>query len=483
MVYACGFVRRNYTQTVAVHSRTSTLFDARWAAMAAATVALSVLAGAFAAESGEAPSLPVIALLALAGGVVLFSVPPHVLFLAWFLIAPFVQESASYTEVGRPLGFALYLAPPLVFAIWTLTRASESIRPRFLDVFPLAYLLYVVVSLLVTGDPSSTLLKGVYTSIGIGIVLYYFFAIGPIGSLTRENIAAVLLLITVAEGVMSIVDVLIGWNLWHDTGWQLAQSRAVATLANPAVLGSLLGMGIVLGVAILVWNGPARLRILAIVAIGVGLPGLFFTLTRAPILATLAVVILILMSRAKTQLVAIAALAVAVVAVTASWSTISASTVYRERVTNSGNVEARVLIQDWSLKLAAERPLFGWGYDSFDRAKNAARLSSGELPASVGIANTSHNSYLTILVEYGAVGLALLAIPWLLIPWRALRTAVREPPGMREPQSRWFVVGAVAALIIFVLSANTIDVKYFSFVPAVPWLLLGILRRPQLARR
>jgi O-antigen ligase len=232
-------------------------------------------------------------------------------------------------------------------------------------------------------------------------------------------------------------------------------------------------MGTVIAVAILVWNGPPALRRLAIATTAVGFPGLYFTLTRMPIIATLAAVLAILMTRLQTRLLAFVVLLVAIVVLAVSWGDITGSTVYRDRITNASNVQARILIQDWSLKLAAERPLLGWGYGSFDRVKNNANFGSGATPLSFGTTNTSHNTYLTILVELGSVGLAIFLIPWLVIPWRAIRG------GMHDPRSMWFVLGSVSALFVFVAAANAGDFKFFSFVPAIPWILLGLLRRNQ----
>jgi O-antigen ligase len=107
--------------------------------------------------------------------------------------------------------------------------------------------------------------------------------------------------------------------------------------------------------------------------------------------------------------------------------------------------------------------------------KNNANFGSGATPLSFGTTNTSHNTYLTILVELGFVGLAIFVIPWLVIPWRAIRG------GMHDPRSMWFVLGSVSALFVFVAAANAGDFKFFSFVPAIPWILLGLLRRNQLA--
>ena len=136
----------------------------------------------------------------IAGGAVLVAmtrgtawVLPAMLLLGWFLVAPLVQESASYNTAGHTLGLALYFAPSLVFGIWTLTRGPRNLSPRFIDVLPLGFLLYVYGAMAFAGAIDATNLKGVYVTVGIGVVLYYFFAFGPMGSLTESSIVAVLL--------------------------------------------------------------------------------------------------------------------------------------------------------------------------------------------------------------------------------------------------------------------------------------------------
>ena len=185
--------------------------------------------------------------------------------------------------------------------------------------------------------------------------------------------------------------------------------RAVATLTGPAVLGTLLAVGIVLAVAILVWNGPPRLRILAIIALIVGFPGLYFALTRGPIVGTLIGVIAVLLTRTKTRLLAVAALVLAVVVLTLSWGRITSSTVYRERATNSGNVQARILLDQGSLKLVEKKPLLGWGYNNFDQANATAGVSSVSVEK-YGAVLTSHNTFLTVLYKMGLLGFLPLLI-------------------------------------------------------------------------
>jgi O-antigen ligase len=398
---------------------------------------------------------------------------PEILFLSWLALAPLLQESADLSTIGHVASLAFYVAPPFVFALWTFTQPKFVPALRLVDTLPVAFLLYVIGSLLLTTDDASAWMMSTYITIGIGVILYYFLAFGPIGSLSWEKITAVFLMACTLQAVMGIVDGLAGWNLWHDTRWREGEglSRAVATLVNPGVLGAFVGMGVVLAIALLVWGGPERLRALALATIVLGLPAVFLTYTRAPILATIVAVVLVLATRSQTRLIALGSLVLAAAVLIASWGRISESAFYQERATNTSNIQARVLIQDWSLQLAAERPLFGWGFGSFDRVKNSAGLSSGEIPRAYGLGSTSHNTYLTMLVEFGGIGLALLIVPWLVITGGALRVA------LARPELRWFIVGSIAGIVVYVLVATTLDMRFFSFVPALPWLFLGLLRR------
>src|SRR5205823_6547666 len=202
---------------------------------------------------------------------------------------------------------------------------------------------------------------------------------------------------------MAIVEWGSGWNLWHDTSWQGADARATATLANPAVTGAFIGVGIVVALAVLCWDGPATLRRLAIVMLVVGVPGLYATKTRGPILATAIAAALCLLLSARSRLVGLAVLAFVALALTAFWPQIQSSSTYRNRFNNTQNVQARLVLQDVSIRLAERKPVFGWGYDSFDRVKYDVSVRSARIPVTQALQSTSHDTYLTILVEFGAV--------------------------------------------------------------------------------
>ena len=203
------------------------------------SIGLSMLTAVAIARSPTLFSPPIAAVLGLAGGIVLLSLRPETVFISWFVLAPFLQESANYTASGSSGGACpLHSAAARVRALDDDASGQARAR-RVRGRAPVRILPGVLGSLLLTADPSATLIKAVYTTVGIGVCLYYFFAFGPIGSLTRERVIGVLLALCLIEAGMSIVDGLAGWNLWDDDGWQFeGERRAVATLALPAGLGS-----------------------------------------------------------------------------------------------------------------------------------------------------------------------------------------------------------------------------------------------------
>ena len=119
--------------------------------------------------------------------------------------------------------------------------------------------------------------------------------------------------------------------------------------------------------------------------------------------------------------------------------------------------------------------MLGWGFGSYDRVKSSADFPYVPgLPGNIYLyarENTSHDTYLTILVELGLVGLLLLLGPFVVIVARALARA------RSIAADRWIVAAACGSLIVVVLNGMTLDYRFFSFVPALSFVMLAILRR------
>jgi O-antigen ligase len=140
----------------------------------------------------------------------------------------------------------------------------------------------------------------------------------------------------------------------------------------------------------------------------------------------------------------------------------------------SGNISPARATFMW---LAAGRGAIG-GHDLEILARLPNRLSGGaSLKRGYNVPRfrfTSHNTFLTILVELGLFGLLLFLLPWVTILGRAISRA------LRDPRERALQLGFAAAVAVYVINALFVDMRFFSFIPALPWIALGLVRRYQL---
>jgi O-antigen ligase len=444
------------------------LAPSAWLALAPLAVAALVVAGV---TRGGLLLLLVLGLAAVAAAAVALSFRPHEIFLAWLAFAPFFQDTFGGTQGGHALRIAVYSAPPLLFVLWAAMSRHEG-RASLVDFLPLLYLALVVGSAFFAPDSASP--TQLYAIVGTGVIVYYFCAFGPLEKDTGRKVIRVFLL---ADSIIAVAVVLgkLGVRLGPISGVQVDQSasvsRAASTLGNPGVLGTYLGAAFVAALAVLLWNGPRSLRRLSLVVVVVTPPALALTLTRGPLIAAGAVALTMVAARSRTRWTTVLALAIAAVVLVAAWGTIASTSLYQKRFSNASNVQARVIIDRWSFRLTAEKPVLGWGYSSFDRVKRAAHFSAAPLRYEDVIRFTSHNTFLTILVETGIVGLFAMLVPWFVAAKAAFRSSLQ--PG----DERWLLIALLAILSIWVINAGTLDMRFFSFVSALPWLAVGLMRR------
>jgi O-antigen polymerase len=413
-------------------------------------------------------------LLILLSALVILSHVPAWTFAAWLFLAPFLQVGTSGPALGHHISTGLYAAPTLMFVLWLAFARDGHRAVPSVDFLPATFVLVAALSVFYgpyAGTREGALLDQLYRNVIIGVIAYYFCAIGPVGSSPWTRLAAAILGSSIIVSGMTFVERLTGWTLWGDSGWHAGVFRVVGPLANPAVLGTFLGAAVAVATAILAWNGPRSLRKLSLLTLAVAVPALYFTYTRAPIIATVLVVVIQMALRPGVRAVAAGVLVIAAVMVVAEWGSVSGTSFYQRRVTDTASIHGRVLLTRWSLKVASEHPLTGTGYGSFDTVKNAADLSSGDTPASAGLDVTSHDTFLTDLVELGGLGLVLLIWPWLRIVLASVKRA------HRDPARRWLFVGWLGVVAVYLVNAVTIDMRFFSFAAALPWIGLGLLRR------
>jgi O-antigen ligase len=442
--------------------------------MASAAVGLMLVRA-----QGGAP-LPMIALGGLALMmllVLLVSVPPPTLFIGWFFAAPLLAESTAASSLGHALMLVLYAFPALVLACLTGTHLRRNVSLTLTDFLPAAYAAYVLVSVAVAPLIELTLARTlliVFLNYLLGPCLYYFLVVGPGRVVETSTVLLVLMVGACIQGVLAMVESVTHWNLWGSYHWdKLSGWRAVSTFANPVILGVYLGIGIVIAVAILMWhtNATRPLRRAAVLTVVVCPPGLLVTLTRAPIAAT-AVAVVALLTLGRKRVAGFALIAATLVALMAAWPHLERSSLYQNRVSDSQTVLEREALQTMSFELAKQKPVLGWGFGSFERAAATVRppYIAGLLIDNNNL-SVSHNTFLTVLVELGVLGLLLLLVPFIVIVTKALAHS------LSSPTDRWIVGAASGSLVIVMLTGFANDYHYFSFVPALSFVMLAMLRR------
>jgi O-antigen ligase len=398
------------------------------------------------------------------------TVSPEKLFVAWLFCAPFVQGASGGDHPGHAFFKFLFLVPPVI--LFARMATGELRRPRFwaIDVLPALYVAYIVVRVQLlpselSGADASP--RAIYTGVGMGVIGYYFAAFARSSDRLPIAVAGSLLWSSLVVAVLALVDAATGWNLWNisQVGQGSQAQRVVSTFTSPTALGAYLGASLVVAIAILAWRGPRPLRLPAILLIPVSVPAMFFTYTRGPVLGAAVVTVLLALIANRARWPSLLVFATVAILVFAAWGRISSTAVYQARLGVTETVQTRDEIQRTSVALFREKPLFGWGYNTFDEAKLTVL---GRDPRFDGL--TSHNTYLTVLDELGVVGLALLLLPWAVIGWRAISAAWR---GQAE---RWIVGGCVGLAAAYAIGALTYDARFFSLVSALPWIMLGLAR-------
>ena len=405
---------------------------------------------------------------------VALTVRVELVFLGWLLAAPVFQGAASGNHFGHLWFKYLFLAPPLLMLLRMALGSARVRRLWVVDLLPVLYFGYILASARLFPSPlastAHTTPTAIYIHVGVGVIAYYVAAFATTSERFPERLAAVLLWGGCIVAVLAVVDGLTGTNIWNHAviGGDNVR-RAVSTFSSPEEVGAYLGAGVAFALAALLWKGPASLRLPALALLGAAIPALYFTYTRGPALAIAGVGVLMALIARRTRWPSLLVFATVGIVLFASWGHISSTTVYKNRLGNAGTVEPRVALSDVALHLFRQRPIFGYGYATFDQAK----LNVPVPPGDTGTVSTltSHDTYLTILAESGVVGLALLVVPWIAIAFRALAAGRR---GLVEP---WIVAGCLGAAAAFAIGAGTYDARFFPLITSIPWIALGLARK------
>ena len=139
----------------------------------------------------------------------------------------------------------------------------------------------------------------------------------------------------------------------------------------------------------------------------------------------------------------------------------------RDRTAERGPVEARMAVYDAGWSMFQERPLTGWTagrmYSELARRMSGYHLSVFYV----------HNTYLSLLIEFGIPGLALYGILFFnLFRLSRLRMAATETPAVAALRKAWPVL-----LCVYLFNAFFVDMAY-QFVIGLVFTVAGMLCVP-----
>ena len=146
-------------------------------AMGLSMLFVGLAAGRYVAriEPGYIPK-PLVLLVGLAGGVILFTVTAEQVFLVWLILAPLVQAVPA-TSTGHALDLALFTAPAAIVLCQALLRPGNGRTREWFDYLPGAYVLLITGSFFVTTNLWHTAavssFKVLFLNVALGPLLYY----------------------------------------------------------------------------------------------------------------------------------------------------------------------------------------------------------------------------------------------------------------------------------------------------------------------
>jgi O-antigen ligase len=142
------------------------------------------------------------------------------------------------------------------------------------------------------------------------------------------------------------------------------------------------------------------------------------------------------------------------------------------RIGQQQQIDDRVVVSDAMVQMTQIKPVFGWGYGTLNQNLQQYYQRVGDAAIAKGFV-TSHNTYLTILVELGLVGFLLYLFPtvwWLVLTVRVWQRMPRAGLWSRS----LLAVLWLATLSSFIVS-NFMDMRFFPIGLTLWWMALGLI--------
>jgi hypothetical protein len=329
----------------------------------------------------------------------------------------------------------VHRALPLFALIVLVVSASIGLRDRlevrlgWPEIIAVGYLVATVLSLLYTGVDVALSASHIYDRIFVPLILYLLIR------LLEPDEAAFLTLVPVTIFVLYL-ETFVGIAAWISPGvvpgaWLPAVSeRTTGTLRETNLFGvTVLASGVLLLHVASSKSWPKSQRSFLYLSTGVALAMTIYTFSRAVWLASAVTMVGLLFLHPLFVRRFIATVAVILLVALSSGALVSQTELAGDRFRSEKSEESalsRLPVMVASVRMFEAKPVFGFGYENFDRYDLGFQSRIGDLyfPDKD---HASHNVFLTIMAEQGIVGIGLFIGPFLYWFGRFVRHRHKVP--------------------------------------------------------
>jgi O-antigen ligase len=413
-------------------------------------------------------------LLALAVPMALaFIARPIVGMVIWLLVMPLYRALPS----PQLLAWAIYRILPIVILVLALlprlvtADRKERFKIGLPEISMLLLAMIVPVTILMHGGNTSLTLIHYGDQVLMPVVMYLALRLMR---LDRRDInilkwtALVIILIQTVVGFLSWVAPSVLPMEWH----HLVGRRTSGTLEDPAVFTTMIMFCATLLLHEAMLRKRGWVQIVCLTAVGVSFLCVFISLERGSWLAGALVLLgmLAFYGRSIMRLLIVSAVVVLVLGGTLFSQHFGLAA---DRLGETSQIDDRIVVTDAMFQMIQQKPIMGWGFENLnDNIWRFYRRVGGAFIAT-GRFQTSHNTYLTIMTEQGAVGLLLYALPaiWLLL--RSYPALIKKRAWSFEKRSLLAMLW-LGLLQNFVVS-NFMDMRFFVIGKMLWFMSLGLI--------
>jgi O-antigen ligase len=405
--------------------------------------------------------------------VILFNRYPFVVIVVWLLLAPFLQVTpagpirVSYWIVHRAMIPAALILVILADQL-KVNKTKSSITLGRADWAIIASMGILLVSVFVNYRSPLPLLYNLYDRFLVAFCAYWLIYFVAPRERGLKFLLPIAFVIVVAEFVIGLLS------------WYVPDSLPYFWIKeNGRTNGTFLGYsGYTIGLAfcsLLLFHAAANrklglVRTIFLVVFSLGIIGIFLSFSRGSWLAIVIVVLGLLLIYPKMTIRMAIVISIAI-AILGGGIMADELTYAQERFYNEGTALDRLVVYYTAWEMIKVKPFLGWGYETYDLydAQFETRVANHVTNYNL----TSHNTFLTILVERGFIGFLIYTFPvfwWLFLSFRVWS---------RMPKSgfwsRKLLIIFWLAIVFQVVVGNFTDTKRDTFVFTTWWIILGFI--------